>query len=364
MASEMPEQSERTEAATPKRREDARRKGDVAQSREVQSVAVLAAVMLLLSSYLGVQLAQRVAAVAKSLWGGGRVTLNGVGDFQAMFVHAFAAAGAAMLPILLLLAAAGAAVGFMQVGPLFSLEALAPKANRMSLLSGFKRMFGPDRLFDLAKALFKVAVVGTITWLVVSASTALIVELARVPLAEGLILAARMGRRVALQSLAFLAVMAALDLVYVRMRHERKLRMSRREVRDELKDREGSPQVRSRARAMQRELSRARMIESVAQANVVVTNPTHFAVALEYRREMSAPRVLAKGRNHVARRIREIAKKNDVPIVENPPLARLLHRSVKVGQDIPEALFKAVAEVLAYVYRLDADRAKAWGASS
>ena len=157
--------------------------------------------------------------------------------------------------------------------------------------------------------------------------------------------------------------MAAIDVLYQRWRYETRLRMTKKEVRDEVKDREGDSQLRGRARAMQREMNRSRVLASVADASVVVTNPTHFAVALQYTGAGGAPRVLAKGRNHVAARIREMARKHGVPIVENKPLARLLHRTAKVGEQIPEALYQAVAEVLAYVYRLDPARGRSWSAS-
>ena len=163
----------------------------------------------------------------------------------------------------------------------------------------------------------------------------------------------------------FLAVMAVADLFYQRWRWEQKLRMSKREVRDEFKQREGDPLVRSRFRAKHRELTRSRMIAAVADADVVVTNPTHYAVALQYdRMAMAAPQVVAKGRNHVALRIREAAVEHRVPIVEDAPLARLLHRTGEVGQEIPQNLFQAVAEVQAYVYRLDPRRGATWGATS
>jgi len=171
-----------------------------------------------------------------------------------------------------------------------------------------------------------------------------------------------LARRVAVLTVAFLTAMAALDVLYVRWRHEKRLRMTRKEVRDEVKEREGSPHVRSRVRQLQREVSRSRMIQAASEASVVVTNPTHYAVALQYSRDLPAPRVLAMGRNHVAQRIREVAREHDIPIVENPPLARLLFRTAKVGQDIPESLYQAVAEVLAFVYRVDARRAREWGA--
>ena len=173
-----------------------------------------------------------------------------------------------------------------------------------------------------------------------------------------------LSARVASAALGGLAVLAVADFVWQQHRYRKRLRMSLREVRDELREREGNPQVRSRRKTLQRELSRQRMIADVAKADVVIANPTHYAVALRYvREEMGAPKVLARGRDHLALRIRAAAREHDVPVVENPPLARLLYGATRVGREVPEHLFEAVAEVLAYVYRLDQRRGTAWGAA-
>jgi len=348
------DQAEKTEDATPKRVDDARRKGQVAQSRELQSVILLTAVLLVLSSGLAEALVLRVVWLTELAWTTTRP--SSLADFHVILMQNFAGAGMALVPIIVLGSLAGAAAALVQIGPMLSWQVLTPRADRISLVKGFKRMVDLDRLFDLGKALFKVAVVGSITFWVIDGSLDRIIGLYGASLETGLVEAGSLARKVALYVLSFLAVMAAVDLVYQRMRHAKRLRMSLKEVRDEMKDREGNPHVRSRARALQRELTRSRMIASVAEASVVVTNPTHFAVALQYAPELSAPRVLAKGRNHVAKRIREVARENGVPIVENKPLAQILHRTAKVGHEIPEALFQAVAEVLAYVYRLNPAR--------
>lgn len=354
------EQADKTEPATPKRREDARRKGQVAMSRELQSVVLLAAAVLLLRSGLGERLGVEISRLTEVAWSGTRP--GSLADFHAALLGSLGSASLALVPFVVLLALAGAAAAFVQVGPLLSWEAVKPRGDRMSPIQGFKRMFDLDRLFDLVKALFKVAIVGSLGYWILAAALPKIISLHGAPLEAGLSELADLALRFALSALAFLALMAGIDLLYQRWRYDHRLKMSKKEVRDELKDREGNPQVRSRARALQRELTRSRMIASVAEASVVVTNPTHFAVALLYSPENPAPTIVAKGRNHVAQRIREVARENGVPIVENKPLAQLLHRTGKVGREIPESLFRAVAEVLAYVYRLDPRRAEAWGA--
>lgn len=306
-----------------------------------------------------------LADVARSAWTGIATPPETLDDYRSILLSHARHPAVAVLPIFMLFAAAGAASQVLQTGPLFSGEALAFKANRMSLLKGIKRMLGPDRLFDLAKAIFKVAIVGVVGWSVIGGEIDLIVGLADVDIGPGLATIGMLARRLAISILAVLALMAIGDLFYQRWSYEKRLRMSKREVREEVKQREGNPQVRSRARQMQRDLSRSRMISAVADADVVVTNPTHFAVALRYHREeMGAPEVVAKGRGYVAARIRQAAEAADVPIVENPTLARVLYQTAEVGQQVPAKLFQAVAEVLAYIYRLDPRRATAWGAAS
>ena len=355
------DEADKTEPATPKRREDSRRKGQVAQSRELQSVVVLVAAAFVFGSSLAGQLVEKTAQLAGTLWTTERP--QELADFHAALLHAMMIISAPMITIIVIFAVVGASAAVLQTGPMFSLEALKPQGARLSPIKGFKRLVDLDRLFDLGKALFKVAIVGTITWVVVSSSIERLVGLSNESIGASLLQAGGMAREVAIGSLVFLGVMAAIDVLYQRWRFEKRLRMSKKEIRDELKDREGNPQLRGRARAMQREMNRSRILSAVAEASVVVTNPTHYAVALQYTGVDGAPRVVAKGRNHVAARIREVARKHGVPIVENKPLARLLHRTAKVGEEIPEALYQAVAEILAYVYRLDPSRVYARSAA-
>ena len=359
------EEAEKTEPATPKRRQDARKKGEVAQSREIQHVVILSVALLALGSSLGLGVLTALADMARSAWTGIAAPPETLADYQTILLGHARYPALAVLPIILLFAAAGTASQVLQTGPLLSAEALAFKANRMSLLKGAKRMLGPDRLFDLAKAIIKIGIVGVVGWSVISGEIDQLVGLADIDIGPGLAIIGTLSRRLAIAILAVLALMAAGDLFYQRWRYDKRLRMSKREVREEAKQREGNPHVRSRFRQMQRDLSRSRMITAVADADVVVTNPTHYAVALRYERlQMGAPEVVAKGRGHVAARIRQAAQDADVPIVENPPLARMLHQTTEVGRPVPDNLFQAVAEVLAYIYRLDPRRATSWGAAS
>jgi flagellar biosynthetic protein FlhB len=357
--------AERTEPATPKRREDVRKKGDVAQSREVGSALILLAVLLACLSPLGAGVVVAVASLARAVWSGAVITPGNLADYHAVWLEHVAVLSAALLPLLLVILVAGTVGSAVQVGPLFSLEAMQPRLDRLSLVKGLKRMASLDRLFDLGKALVKIGVAVLVSWLVLGPQLEAILALGESELRDALALAALLIRRLTIGILVGFGAFALLDLLYTRFRYEKKLRMTRQEVRDEQKQREGDPKVKAQLRARARELTRLRMIGAVAQADVVVTNPTHYAVALRYAREsMAAPQVVAKGRNKLALRIRERARQAEVPIVENPPLAQLLYKTAPLGREIPESLYRAVAEVLAYITRLDPRRAEAWRRAS
>ena len=357
--------AEKTEPATPRRREEARKRGEVAMSRDVGSLFVLAAALAIAASGLFAGLARVLAATASASWGGTALRPGGLADFHALLVQNGVALGWAALPLAGLLLVAALLGPLLQVGPMFSTQALAPRFSRIDPIKGAKRLVSPERLFDLAKSLAKLGLITTAAFLAFLPGAALIGNLFGESPALLLPVLEWQGLRVAGAALAVLALVAAVDVVWVRWRHEQRLKMSKREVRDELREREGSPEQRARLRALQRDRSRLRMLAEVGQADVVVRNPTHFAVALRYARgEMAAPTVVAKGRNQVALRILEEARRHDVPIVENPPVARLLWRTAKLGREIPEALYEAVAEILAYVYRVDKRRGAGWVGAS
>jgi flagellar biosynthetic protein FlhB len=357
--------AEKTEPATPKRRLDARKKGEVAQSREVVSVAILAGLLLAAMSALGVGLVGSIAFQAQVVWSGSEIVPSTTGDYHAVLLHHARQTGLVVGPLLLVIVLTGVAGNVIQTGPMLALEGLAFKWERISLINGAKRMFSLDRLFELLKAFVKLAVGLAAIWMVMRPAMETIMSLGNGEVIDALALASVLIRRLVILVLIGFGLFAALDLMYVRWRYEKKLRMSKQEVRDELRQREGDPKVRARARAVQRELSRMRMIAEVTRADVVVTNPTHYAVALRYRGEtMAAPRVVAKGRNHLALRIRRVARQHGVPVVENPGLAQILYRTVPLGREIPERLYQAVAEVLAYITRLDPTRSGAWGVAS
>ncbi len=361
----MADDAEKTEAATPKKKSDAREKGQVAQSRDVSTVLLLASGVAALSSPLGARLGRMLYEAAQVAWGGLLVRPDTVADYHALLLHHGHLIAVALAPFALIFVVVGIASNVVQVGWMLSAEALAVKFEKMNPASGLKRMFSLDRLYELGKALIRLGIVIWILWWLIGPALPDVFILMGANLVEtgrtgGLLL-----RRTMWTILAVFAVFAAVDFVWQQWQHEKRLRMTKQEVRDETKQREGDPKVKSRIRQIQREAAQQRMFEAVADADVVVVNPTHYAVALQYKaQEQSSPMVLAKGRNYVALRIRERAESLGIPIVENPPIAQLLYKTAKIGREIPEDLYQAVAEVLAYVYKLDPRQGARWRAAS
>lgn len=354
----MAEQSaaERTEEPTPKRLADARKKGQIARSRELNTTAMLlagAVGLLSLGPWVGEHLAEittRLLSIEASL----------IGDPMALLRLAFQAIGAAFLataPILMLAAFVAATAPMMLGGFSFSAEGFAPKFSRMDPLKGLGRMFGVQGLVELGKALAKVTVVSFVAGLFLWDSAADVLALATQPLATQFrVTFELLGVALLLLALAT-APIAALDVPYQLWEHSRKLKMTRQEVIDELKQTEGRPEVKQRIRRLQEEMSRARMMAELPTADVVVTNPTHYAAALRYDDEADgAPRLIAKGVDEVAAVIREAAAEHSIPLLEAPPLARALYAGTELGEEVPTELYAAVAQVLAWVYGVDAAR--------
>ena len=343
---------EKTEQATPKRREESRRKGQVARSAELSSLAILVSGLLAMLS-LGSYVYEHLTAFMISMFTDGfSVELNALNLSTYLLTWATSYVRI-VLPFVALLVAAALAINYAQVGVIFTVTPLEPKANRISPLSGLKRIFSSRGLVELAKGLFKVAVVTIITYWTIAGEMNNLIALvdSGVPqiLASSGSVLMKLGFRICIV-LLFLAI---LDYAFQRWDYEKNLRMTRHEVKEELKQQEGDPQIRARVRSLQRELAQKRMMDDVGQADVVVTNPTHVAVALRYAPEESAaPLVVAKGQRLIAEKIKELARLAGVPLVENKPLARALFKAVRIGDEIPEDLFKAVAEVLAFVFQL------------
>lgn len=349
---------EKTEQATPKRREDARQKGQVARSSELTSVAILMAGLLSLSA-LGAYMYRHLtgfmvdAFVNSYTFEIDPLTIRHLTwTWMSRFLQIVA-------PLVALLLATAAAINYAQVGVLFSSKPLEPKMNRISPLAGVKRLFSPRGLVELAKGLFKVAMVAYVTYLTIAAEVSEFVTYMDMEVGQIFGLSGDVILTLGYRIVLLLLIMAILDYAFQRWDYEKNLRMTKQEVKEELKQQEGDPQQRARVRSLQREMSQRRMMGDVEQADVVVTNPTHIAVALKYKSDtMDAPIVLAKGQRLVAERIKELAREAGVPLVENKPLARALFKTAQIGEQIPEELFKAVAEVLAFVFQLRRRKAR------
>jgi flagellar biosynthetic protein FlhB len=343
---------ERTEKATPKRRGEARKKGQVAKSTDVNGSVVLLASLFALGSF-GPKLVSRLEA---SMYHG--LTLISTPDvvsekgIGALLGTTFEAAGAAVAPIALVCMVAGVLVNVAQVRPRLNMQALKPDPKRLNPAAGLKKLFGPQSAFEAGKGIAKVTVMTVVV------ASALLPKLDDIASSVGmspqdlLSTIAQMIMTIAKRAALAYVVIAAIDFVWQRYRHEKSLKMSKQDVKEEGKSQNVAPEVKAAIRRRQIQAARARMMAAVPQADVVVTNPTHFAVALAYDGAKEAPEVLAKGPDLVAMQIRRIAEENGVPIIEDPPLARSLYSSVEVGQQIPEEFFAAVAQLLAFVYRV------------
>lgn len=351
--------NDKTEKATPKRREEARKKGQVARSSDLNGAVVLMAALMALSAFAPGML-HRIEDATRELLvlvsHPGVVDREGVGTVLAEVARAWLLS---LAPIAVVCLVAGVVASVAQVGFRPSPAALKPDPKKLNPISGFKQIFGQHALFEGAKSLVKVVAVGAI------AALALLPKLEEIGALVGTppqALAAEIAQLVLhiAQRAAFAYLLIALaDIVYQKRRHEKSLRMDKQEVKDEGKQQQLPAEIRSAQRRRAIELARARMMDAVPTADVVVTNPTHYSVALRYSADALAPVVVAKGQDLVAFKIREIARDAGVPVLPDPPLARTLHASVEVGRMIPEELFQAVAELLAYVYRVAGRRAAA-----
>jgi flagellar biosynthetic protein FlhB len=342
---------ERNDPATPRRLEQARERGQVARSRELATAAIALAAAIGLSS-LGPSLFSACAEVVR----GGLTLDRGAAFDAARMTRALSSLGhaslLAILPILGLTLVATLAAPMLLSGWMFSTKSFAPDLARLNPLRGLGNLLSGHSLVELAKALIKCLLLSALgAWSIVHAFDAL----ASLSMQDLTGASARLGSLIATGFFALvggLALIAAVDVPYVIWRHHHGLRMTREEIRQELREAEGDPQLKARVRSIQRAAARRRMMAAVPTATVVVTNPTHYAVALRYDDGMRAPRLVAKGMDQVALRIREIAGEHDVPLLEAPAVARALHRHAELDAEIPQALYAAVAQVLAYVYQV------------
>jgi len=360
LSDEAPEQSSKTEDPSDKKLRDAHEKGDVVKSQEVNNWFILGGSALVFG--------MMAVPTSQSLFNSFRLLLDNAEKYelgsQALNRFWEQLAGSilmvALIPSIAIMGLAVAA-NLVQHAPLISTEPIKPKLSKINPLEGAKRLFSQESLVNFVKGLLKLGVVSAVLWFVLAPEIDSLENM--VTLEPALILREFMDLAMKIFGavLAVVTIIAIADYVYMRNRWWNRLKMTVQETRDEYKQQEGDPKVKGRIRQIRMERSRKRMMAAVPQATVVITNPTHFAVALKYDKDMAAPKCVAKGADAVAFRIRERAKEFDVPIVENPPLARALYASMDIDDTIPNEHFKAVAEVIGFVMRLK--RKSSWKAS-
>lgn len=349
---------EKTEPATAKKLEDARKKGQVAKSREIANGLILLALFLLLKfwiGHMGIQFLEIYTNMYTKIpdivtYYGGRIPQKEIADMlrQGM-IHIMII----VAPIFLI----GILVAFLsevaQVKWKISGEAMKPKFSNMNPINGFKRIISMNSIVELVKSIAKIGLILYMTYSFLKDRWGKIFLLYDMPLLQAIQMTGEMVADLGIRIAAVYMVIAMADFIYQKFKFSRDMRMTKQEVKEEYKNQEGDPQVKGRIRQKMREVSQRRMMQALPQADVVITNPTHYAVAIQYDSDKyDAPIVIAKGENYLAQKIKEKARECDIEIVENKPLARMLYANVEIGQAVPPELYQAVAEVLAFVYHL------------
>ncbi|MDD5017613.1 MAG: flagellar biosynthesis protein FlhB [Eubacteriales bacterium] len=355
--SQKPSSGEKTEKATPRRRREAKEKGQVFKSREVITALSLMAMFGALSVF-GRGIIENIELMLQYFFAEqdvtGELTVSAV---STVFSNAVILLLTILVPVLIAAFLCGLVFNVLQTGFVFSSKAMAPKMERISMVSGFKRIFSKRTLIELLKSLIKVAILGMVAYSEyerhMNEFSALMTEDIETSVAAFVEILFNTAFKLSLA----LAIFAPFDYIYQRWKYGKDLMMTKQEIRDEYKLTEGNPQIKGKIAQKQRQISRMRMVQAVKNADVVITNPTHYAIALTYKEgKQRAPLVVAKGKDYLAQTIKEKAKEWQIEIVENKTLAQSLYFFCEVGDEVPEELYKAVAEVLAYVYRLKKTR--------
>jgi flagellar biosynthetic protein FlhB len=346
--------AEKTEKPTPKRRAKAARKGQIAQSAEINSVVVLLATFLAFKIFTPYMIDEWTALTAYlyQISSQQNFTID-YRTLQTMFIMVLLSSTKILAPIMGGALVGGLAASYFQVGFRFDVEAVAIKFENINPISGFKRIFSVRSLVELVKSIIKLVLVGYIVYSEYTKEIMNFTRLSDMNLKASSAFIGTVTLNVVFKVVVWLVVLAVADYIFQKLQLEKQLRMSKEEVKQEHKDSEGDPQLKGKIKQKQRQMSMARMMQVLPRADVVITNPTHFAVALQYDAStMSAPMVIAKGQDRMAQRIKEAAREHNIVIVENKPLAQSLYSSTEIGDAVPVELFQAVAEVLAFVYKL------------
>ncbi|KGE17512.1 flagellar biosynthesis protein FlhB [Paenibacillus wynnii] len=343
---------EKTEKATPKKRQDARKKGQVAKSAELSGAVVLLSAVLSLSMFGGF-IKERVVSLYTDVYLN-RLNMEVTPDNVTLLLNEYGVQILILLaPLLGITFVVAIVVNLAQVGFMANGEGLTPKFDKINPIKGFKNIVSMRSFVEFLKSIFKLLVISYIVYSTIWAQKSDFASLSHISLDRIFKFGAGMTIKLGIKIGAALMIMAALDYMYQRYEHEKSLKMSKQDIKDEYKKSEGDPLIKGKIRERQRRMAMQRMMQEVPNADVIITNPTHFAVALKYDgSKMEAPQIVAKGQDFVALRIRELAKEHGIMTMENKPLARALFQRAEIGDIVPADLFQAVAEVLAYVYKL------------
>lgn len=343
---------EKTEKATPRKLQKARTEGQVARSMELNSVIIVTFGFLTIY-FLGPMLFDRIGGLMTHSFSQAPYMVITPARVAKVFSNNMMTYALIVGPILLIVGIFAYAINVSQVGFMLSIKSIEPKLDRFNIVKGFGRVFSKRSMIHMIRDIFKTAVIAIVAYQTISGWMPDIIQIGDQSAAKIMSVLGRLALMLALKISAVLLVLAFFDFAFQRWDFANKQKMTKQEVKEEMKDTDGNPLLKSRIRQVQREMARQRMMSEIPDADVVVTNPTHIAVALKYNlSEMSAPKVVAKGQRLIAEKIKQIAKEHGIPVVENKPLARSLFKLVDVGNFIPAELYRTVAEVLAHIYRL------------
>jgi len=344
---------DKTEKATPKKRQDARKKGQVVKSQDVSAAFLLLALFLLLYFWAPSMLESMFSFFHQSIEKNMLIESLNQDTVMEIYSQSLMEMAKIALPILLVAMVIGIAANFFQFGFLFTTEQLKFDLKKLDPIKGIKKIISLRAIVNLIKSLLKVAFIGTVTAFIIWMNLEDVLSLSLHNPWEILSTVARLTGLMGIAAAIVLILIGVLDYTYEKFDYEKNLKMSKQDIKDEYKNAEGDPKIKSKIKQRQREMAMRRMMQEIPNADVVITNPTHYAIALKYdEKSMEAPKVVAKGTDFVAQKIKLIAKENNVVMVENRPLARAMYDKVEIGDFVPEEFFKAVAEVLAYVYRI------------
>ncbi|GAB6988929.1 flagellar biosynthesis protein FlhB [Paenibacillus pini] len=343
---------EKTEKATPKKRQDSRKKGQVAKSQDLSGAVVLLSSFFTLLMFGG-YLRERLVHLFTDVLTNRLNTEISISNVMSLLMKYGIQILLMLAPLFISAIVMGLAANMLQVGFMITGDPLTPRFSKINPIKGFKNIFSMRSLVEFAKSIFKLTIIGFLVYQTLWGALAGISKLSEVNIEKSFHFVASLTLNLGLKIGVALFVLAVLDFLYQKYEFEKSIKMSKQDIKDEYKKMEGDPMIKGKIRERQRRMAMQRMMQEVPKADVIITNPTHFAVALKYEgSQMEAPQIVAKGQDFVALRIKEIAKENGVITMENKPLARALYQRAEIGDSIPADLFQAVAEVLAYVYKL------------